>query len=133
MINETSVNEGSALIRGGVYWVKDHFLNEDEQQQMGETYHPYLIVSSDRNNQGNSSNVTVVMLSTNLSTIAMPTHVFLNGYRNLRPSIVKTESLSTIPKAFIGGRICQVRKGDMMNVDRCLSLVLQLPLSEAEE
>lgn len=132
-MNEASATQATALTRGGVYWVKDHFLDENEQQEMGESYHPYLIVSSDRNNQGNSSNVTVAMLSTNLSTIAMPTHVFLNGYKSLRPSIVKTESLSTIPKSFIGDRICQVRKGDMMNVDRCLSLVLQLPLSEIEE
>ncbi len=133
MINEASAAEATALTRGGVYWVKDHFLNENEQQEMDETYHPYLIVSSDRNNQGHSKNVTVAMLSTNLSTVTMSTHVLLNGYRNLRPSIVKTENLSTIPKAYIGDRICQVRKGDMMNVDRCLSLVLQLPIFETEE
>jgi len=125
-------NNNFELKRGGVYWVRDHFFNENDEQENAESYHPYLVVSSDWNNVGASSNVTVAMLSTNLSTMTMHTHVLLNGYKTLKPSLVKAESLQTIPKSYIGDKICSLRKGDMLNVDRCLAIVLSLPVEEGE-
>ena len=124
--------EINELKRGNIHWVKDHFYNENDEIEKEDTYHPYLIISSDRNNSGNSSNVTVLMLSTQLSSVTIPTHIMLNGYKNLKPSLVKAESIQTIPKSFVGARICSIRKGDLMNVERGLALALQLPFEDEE-
>jgi len=120
------------LRRGSIHWVKDHFYNENNIQENDESFHPYLIISADKANMGNSSNVTVIMLSTNLNSVTMPTHVLLNGYKNLKPSVVKTESVHTIPKSYIGDKICSIRRGDLLNVERSLKLALELPVEDEE-
>lgn len=84
--------ETEGIRRGGVYWVPDLFKSTEgstDEKISEETtkYHPWLVVSSDKNNIGKSSNVTAVILSTNLDTVWVPTHVVLNSYTNLKPSI----------------------------------------------
>lgn len=51
--------EINELKRGNIHWVKDHFYNENDEIEKEDTYHPYLIISSDRNNSGNSSNTAL--------------------------------------------------------------------------
>ena len=120
------------LRRGNVHWVKDHFYDDSESSTKEDSYHPYLIISSDKANMGNSSNVTVMMLTSNLNTITMPTHVLLNGYKNLKPSVVKTENIHTIPKSYIGDRICSLRQGDLLNVEHSMKIAFSLSVDEEE-
>jgi mRNA-degrading endonuclease toxin of MazEF toxin-antitoxin module len=129
--------ETEGIRRGGVYWVPDFFkstegLIDENISEETTKYHPWLVVSSDKNNIGKSSNETAVILSTNLDTVWVPTHVVLNSHTNLKPSLVKCECIQTISKDLIGTKLCQVRKTDMAVIERAMMEALQLPVSDEE-
>ena len=127
-INESVVNSVVKQIkRGEVYWCKDRFLDANGNIVDEETTHPYCIVSDDCFNS-HGCYVLAVMITT--KEYDYPTNTVLTGYQKLKKSTVKAGCIHIMPKALIGDKICNIRKGDLLNIEYCMQLALSLPTEE---
>ena len=87
--------------------------------------HPAVVVQNDKANE-HSSNLVVAYLTSQLKRLELPTHVVLQHYEGLRPSMIQTEQLATIDKGDVLGYINHLRPEDMIRMDQALMASLGL-------
>lgn len=115
--------------RGESYWCTDRFTNEKGEFVTDESTHPYVIVSDD---EFNSHGCYVLAVMITSKPYDCDTNTILTGYKKYKNSTVKAGCIHIIPKVLIGDKICNIRRGDMENINRCMKLALGLPI-EADE
>ena len=75
---------------------------------------PVLVVSNDKNNYY-STVITVVPLTTSRTKHRLPTHVAINGFGLVEPSIVLCEQIMPIDKSRLLGKIGSVDEQAVFN------------------
>jgi mRNA interferase MazF len=99
----------------------------------GGSKRPALVVQNDRDNQ-RIRNTLVVQITTNLSRVQEPTHLFLDirspdvqGSGLLHDSVVSCINIATIQEHLIQKVIGRLSPTLMAQVDLCLKAALDLP------
>ena len=88
---------------------------------------PVLVIQNDIGNQYSPTTI-VAAITSKISKAKLPTHVELSARDNglLKDSVILLEQLRTIDKARLKERISQVRKSQMVKVNKALEISMGL-------
>ncbi len=111
--------------RGDVVFVKDTRTDSNPDSHVMRGDHPAVIVQNEMGNAF-SSNLIVAFLTSQVKRLDLQTHVPIDHYDGLKPSMIKTEQLATIDKSSVSGYITHLRSDDMALLDRALMVSLGL-------
>lgn len=115
--------EGPNFERGDIVFVENPLQEHHGHISCGN--HPAVVIQNDIGN-AHSGNLIVAYMTTQLKKLEMPTHVVLQHYEGLKPSMLMTEQIATIDKTDVMGYINHLRPEDMLRLDRALILSLGL-------
>ena len=111
--------------RGDVVFVKDTRPDSNPDSHVMRGDHPAVIVQNEMGNAF-SSNLIVAFLTSQVKRLDLQTHVPIDHYSGLRPSMIKTEQLATIDKASVAGYITHLRSDDIALLNKALMVSLGL-------
>ncbi len=109
--------EGTVFERGDIVYVENPLQEPHGHVSCGN--HPAVVI---QNNVGNahSANLIVAYLTSQIKRLELPTHVVLQHYDRLKPSMLLAEQIATIDKTDVTEYIGHLRPEDMVRVDKAL-------------
>ena len=113
--------------RGDVVYVKNSASKDVQGNHLIHGDRPAVIVQNQKGND-HSPNLIVAYLTSQLKRLDMTTHVPINWYKGLKPSLIQAEQLATIDKGSVIGYITHLREEDMIRLD--LALLASLGLEQ---
>lgn len=98
------------------------------QEQHGHVIcgnHPAVVIQNQRANES-SPNLIIAYVTSQLKRVEFPTHVVIQWYDELKPSMILAEQLTTISKGDVLGYVTHLREEDMVRLDKALKASLEL-------
>ena len=115
--------EDRVFQRGDIVFVSNPLQEPHGHVTAGD--HPAVIVQNQAGNE-HSPNLIVAYMTSQLKRVGMPTHVVLQWYDGLKPSMVQAEQLATSDKEDVLAYVTHLRDEDMVRLNKALRASLEL-------
>ena len=109
--------------RGDIVFVENPLQEPHDHVFCGN--HPAVIIQNQKAN-ASAPNLIVAYLTSQLKRVELPTHVVIQWYEGLKPSMIQCEQLATISKNDVLSYVTHLRDEDMIRLDKALRASLSL-------